>query len=568
MGENVDSATVRLRLHSGEYILRPKEGARNSALWNSYKNVCVQKTQEYLGYVQCIKCESVFRFKKGFGTSNLSRHLDNCAVQRVNSSNTSIRGAGSSSGLEPETSDGSRRYGNTGRPGLMHDITESVPSPLLLQGSGCSQSSNTDTSPVDSPSPRAHSSQSSSEVETVPPPLAPPPRKRRNTTGEPRAKHPIEVPDHVKNALAVSCVKMCAVDLRPANMINGPGFQNVAQDLIQVGAKYGNVDAASVLPHSSTVSRKTSMVAEKVRGKFMPEVLTALKEKCCAFDADMWTDKYSKTAYLTTTAQYVTPDFELKSLVLFTTAFPADEAKTGSNIRKFATAALEKLGITVEDMKVTPHITDEGSNMIVAYADVNRLSCTAHNLATVLRHLLDEKFLRNNAPLVLSSLDVGRNVVTYLKRSGLSRLLPHSVKTLLETRWDSVVDMLMSVLDAFPHIVTILTKKQEQHRLDGWDGELMSTVVDFLIEFKNVTKELQAKKVPTIHNVLVRYHDLLKHCQPTEEDDEVCTGMRQSFGYGPKLKQITTYFLFYLLGNRYFEKKSCRTSARKAHYSR
>jgi len=72
----------------------------------------------------------------------------------------------------------------------------------------------------------------------------------------------------------------------------------------------------------------------------------------------------------------------------------------------------------------------------------------------------------------MESIAVGRNLVTYLKRSGLSKLLPHSA--LLEVRCDSVVDMLVSC-DAFPHI-KILKDKTEQRRLKGWDGELMSVL--------------------------------------------------------------------------------------------
>jgi len=62
---------------------------------------------------------------------------------------------------------------------------------------------------------------------------------------------------------------MCAVDLRLFNVVNGHGFKNVAQSSIEVGAKYGNVNAECVLPHSSTVSRKTREVADNVRNKFL-----------------------------------------------------------------------------------------------------------------------------------------------------------------------------------------------------------------------------------------------------------------------------------------------------------
>lgn len=84
----------------------------------------------------------------------------------------------------------------------------------------------------------------------------------------------------------------------------------------------------------------------------------------------------------------MTPDFALKSLVLFTVHFPAGLAKTGANIQKVSKDALENLGITWEDIKDVVHVPDEGSNILLALANMKHISCSAHNLATVLRHLL------------------------------------------------------------------------------------------------------------------------------------------------------------------------------------
>jgi len=37
VSEALDSATVRCRLRSGEYILQDKDGARSSAVWERFK---------------------------------------------------------------------------------------------------------------------------------------------------------------------------------------------------------------------------------------------------------------------------------------------------------------------------------------------------------------------------------------------------------------------------------------------------------------------------------------------------------------------------------------------------
>jgi len=61
-------------------------------------------------------------------------------------------------------------------------------------------------------------------------------------------------------------------------------------------------------------------------------------------------------------------------------------------------------------MDVTP-LTDGGAN-INDYSIGDRLSCNAHNLATVLRHLLAEKYVRVHAPSITTSLEVSRSMVT------------------------------------------------------------------------------------------------------------------------------------------------------------
>jgi len=63
------------------------------------------------------------------------------------------------------------------------------------------------------------------------------------------------------------CVKYCAMDPGSFNSMIGRGFQQVAQGLINVGAEHGPVDVKKVLPQSSTMSRKTSAVAQQGRNE-------------------------------------------------------------------------------------------------------------------------------------------------------------------------------------------------------------------------------------------------------------------------------------------------------------
>ena len=61
--------------------------------------------------------------------------------------------------------------------------------------------------------------------------------------------------------------------------IAGEGFVGLAQSLITLGVKYGQVSAKDVLPHPTTVSRKITDVAAKVKQEtVMPEIQNCLNK--------------------------------------------------------------------------------------------------------------------------------------------------------------------------------------------------------------------------------------------------------------------------------------------------
>ena len=233
-----------------------------------------------------------------------------------------------------------------------------------------------------------------------------------------------EITREEKLDFTYKCVKFSALDLRLFNAVKGEGFKQLAQGLIDIGAKHGKIDVDKVLPHPSTVSKKISAVAQRVRDEFLPEAKRALKEGVCALETDLWTDKFSKRAYLTLDCQYSTPEFELKTLTLFTIEFPATKKKSGGNIRQLMETELVKISFDLTDVEKATFITDEGSNSTNALERYNRLNCNAHVLSTVLRKIFDfdkkksKSFLYRNAPECYECILACKRIVTYIQRSG------------------------------------------------------------------------------------------------------------------------------------------------------
>jgi len=322
------------------------------------------------------------------------------------------------------------------------------------------------------------------------------------------------------------CVKFAAVDLRPFQIVNGKGFKELAQGLINIGDRHGKINVNQVLPHPTTISRKTSAVAQRVREDFLPEVRKAIQDGACALESDMWTDKYTKRAYLTVDCQYCTPNFELKSLTLFTKEFPPRQKKTGENIREFFEKEMREMGLPTPLVKRAAINTDEGSNMVKAFEDYQRLSCNAHVLATVLRNIFDfnkndkeKSFLFTKCPLTYECVKACLCVATYIKISGKNLELARSVKLMVETRWNTLVDMIESVCLVMPQIRELLEEEGKSDKLDRWDGEIATQLVEFLTPFRTATLDLQSKKTQTLNLVLLNYFDLLQNCQIDEERD-------------------------------------------------
>lgn len=129
------------------------------------------------------------------------------------------------------------------------------------------------------------------------------------------------------------CVSFCCKDIRPFNIVNGGGFKELAQELINVGAAYGRVPVNSVIPRHVTIAKKCTDMAEEKRKALVQTLQTLLKDGTVAMTTDMWTEDYRKISYLTITCHFISEDMELVNKTLTTTMFPLEEAKTGENIR-------------------------------------------------------------------------------------------------------------------------------------------------------------------------------------------------------------------------------------------
>lgn len=329
-----------------------------------------------------------------------------------------------------------------------------------------------------------------------------------------------KVPAAAKCQVTKKTVKFCCRDVVPFATIEGEGFLELAQELINVGATYGRVKVEDVLPDVTMVSKHTATETEHDRKVLVKEISDIISAGLnVSMTTDMWSDSFRQASYTSVTCHYVTEDFQLKSRVLVTAKFPLEEAKSGENIRReLKRLLISVLGFDANVFNKVMWVTDQGANILKALEPYPHMSCIDHTINTALKHALDLEELKQEAPEVGETIVAVKALVKYVKKSGINSTLSTTAKQMADTRFSSVFLTLQSVNAVYGELTERLTSRDESHRMDNISPEILSFLVDFLRPFHEAQKELEGDKYPTIQLVLIWYEKLTRHCEPDPSD--------------------------------------------------
>ena len=100
--------------------------------------------------------------------------------------------------------------------------------------------------------------------------------------------------------------------------MDNPALRSFAQVLIQIGAKYGNVDIDTVLYGRKTVFNKM----EKCQQEIKVQVLESLKYNAVSFCTDMTTDDINKNSYSDLTVFWIDDQWKLRHSMYKCEVFP------------------------------------------------------------------------------------------------------------------------------------------------------------------------------------------------------------------------------------------------------
>jgi hypothetical protein len=223
--------------------------------------------------------------------------------------------------------------------------------------------------------------------------------------------------------------------LRPFNFIDGEGFQCLAQQFINIGATYGNINFKHIKPSKNTISNYLYNIYNEIEDSAIKNIenITGVGITC-----DFCVHDIYKTNFLTITAQYI-KSAKLISRVLST--MPTKD-KTANTTKLEVNYIMEKFGLN----NITKYfVTVNALAMIKAFANDNWISCAAHNLNLVQFHSF--KNLGNNSSLCKTNFLIHnfKELVSYGKRSGLQNLLSLTLNQSIDVRWGSKLIMLESI---------------------------------------------------------------------------------------------------------------------------
>lgn len=174
--------------------------------------------------------------------------------------------------------------------------------------------------------------------------------------------------------------------------------------------------------------------------------------------------------------------------------------------------------------------TDRGSNIKSA---LKRIFCTAHyisNLVGLMCKIKDVKPIVKNAA----------KLVKYLKRSGLNShktMKNSSIKSYCKTRWNTVYDMLKSIVSNYTKIVKVLEAKESEDKtnktkvldkITRLPREKMEKIGEFLEFFKKLTLDIEFENKPVIHRVWPLFKRLDLYLEHQSIDSNVITKMKEA----------------------------------------
>lgn len=330
-----------------------------------------------------------------------------------------------------------------------------------------------------------------------------------------------------------AAAKFVCMDFRPAFGTEGKGLTEYLFAAIQLSKLYPQMtksDLMRAMPSRNTVTTHIQKFATAAIGTVSELLRTAIIQYgSFGVTSDLWTEKFNSTSFITITIHLMVllpTGIQLKSFVMELCEIACDKL-SGANIRQAIVDIFTPYGISEDELLLYAHfVTDRGSNMLSAVRDFQSHSCLAHlcnNVVGELMKLPEYKNIVTNAS----------KLVTHVKKTHIASDLITKLKSHCETRWNTVYDMLYSIVINYQDLYHLLETKQEFSQKPVLDKLTrlplndMKDIVQFLAFFKNITTATEGDKELTLHKYWPTLLELKKVLKANVRDSDIVRAMKK-----------------------------------------
>lgn len=319
-----------------------------------------------------------------------------------------------------------------------------------------------------------------------------------------------------KLLLKKACSELVIRDLRPLNALSGDGLNALLKAYAYICMKYSGLqnDPMEYLPSPDTVARYILTLFEGVKIKLKPILNAAFSTSeigtGAAICLDIWTDEFRKISDLGVTVHFIDNAFTLHSRVIDNRPLKSDQSKTGKYLLEQIKCILNEYDIDIESESIT-FVTDRGANVIKA-------------LEKYCRHNDGPHFLHNTVKLIflagcpLEMLSRCKELVGHIKHAGLNDLFSPSLKSYVETRWNTVLGVFESIEKNWEKLIEVLTARNELEYLNHIRRDDLKDMIIFLTTFREATLHMESSKTVTLFWCCVFFKILAKHLEPSSTD--------------------------------------------------
>lgn len=317
---------------------------------------------------------------------------------------------------------------------------------------------------------------------------------------------PVEKLANIRNDIMLASVSFCAIDMKPPEVLCGPGFLKFAQSLITACGKYGNIDVNEIIPNVNAVKRKTSEMKEETNQLVLHDFKQAFERGWCSATLEVW--NYSAMvddpSLLTFSLQYFDSNLTgLYKKTIFTIGI--DEADSPDKTWQRIIYQFKIFGGEESQLQQMKIVTPKNSFTDGLTCLANVKNCAANKINSILEMARD-----SSSEEILTAC---RSIVSYLADSGKVHQLKSDLQYDSGT-WPSRIAMIESIIGQYEDVMKILDdEKRSSFVLNKRKAE---ELVSFLTPFLEAIEDLLSTSYTTANKVVLWWAMLSSHFQKSE----------------------------------------------------